>query len=584
MNKMCKKLLEKLPIKNLDLRNPWLITAICLTVGAGGTLACMGINGAIKKNELDNIQNNISTCDFVEGECGSIDNKEVLSDWEQEILPNEKFTFITVRNDMISLEQLQKAIDESKDIGLIVKPTNYTYASIYKTIDSVKAMLNKYEITCPILYDISELMDSDTIIANCRLAEEFCNKLSANGCYVGIYGKEEDMKVFSDKFIEATNTHSLDLYDKMVVIDSPLSGDLSNIDTSVGNMFQFSNGAILWKYQLSKIIKERGINNPSNFIGEYTYCIEPGDSLYYIANAYDISARDLMEYNDLTSDIIYPNDEIIIPNNYTDKEALKVVDYNNLDFEIDDNVEDNESNISRDSGQFNRLVKGIDVSSWQGEIDWDIVKEQVDFAILRLCDFSCIDENGNVELDTEFLRNMQACEEKSIPVGVYYFSRATTKEEAQRESEFVAEQLKNYTLEYPVYMDAETPELENLMEYNPEQFESLVSAALGTLEDYGYYPGIYANKSRVDNILHLSDKYTFWLTSNETYDQDVKFIEFKNPTFSVEFMPNADVEMYQYSAYGRVDGIEDNVVDVDYASATLSENIINEGYAKVKTY
>ena len=556
--------------------------AIAAGVTAGILLiSSAGCNNVAKNSNKGFITNKIASCKFVTNQYGSVDGKVKLDAVEESVLSDHNFVFLSMKNDGVPFDDIEQAKKDGKDIGLIVTPNDETYSSMYKTVDAVKGLIKEYDINCPILYDISKYMSDDSIKANCKLAEEFCNKLSANGCYVGLYGKKDDMKTFSDKFVETVHTHSIDLYDKMVVLDSEIEDEISDKDLTMGNMFEFANGAVLWKYELSKIIENRGLNEEKNFTEDYVYTVNDGDDISTISDTYDISAKDLMEYNDMKSDMIYPGDQIVVPNNYTDSSGLVVEEDTSYVEATPDSVEE-QPVVSNDSGQIGRIVTGIDVSAWQGDIDWEKVKPQIDYAILRLCDFSCVDENGNVQIDSKFLQNMEACERLNIPVGVYYFSRATNSEEARKEAEFVADQLMDYTLEYPVYLDAETEELESMMFYQPEQFEDLAAASLGYLQSRGYYTGIYTGVTDSVNIMHMSDNQSFWLTSHETYDNEVNVANFDGSNYNLVYTPDSKVNAYQYCQKGSIDGIEGEI-DVDYATIELSRTIEQGGYNKPKS-
>lgn len=420
-------------------------------------------------------------------------------------------------------------------------------------------------------------MSDQYIRANCLLAEEFCNKLSANGCYIALAGSSDNLQEFAEKFQEFTETHSTDLYDKMVFLEEKESlDDLYSIPNC--NMAMLDTGIVLWKHNLSDVIKKESLNDEHKFIGEYSYTIKHGDYLEQIANNYNMKVEDLAAYNEIDPNKIYPEEEIIIPNNYSNLEE------NIINSIIEEDKE--KTNTKKYLGdieteRLTSLLKGIDVSEYQGDIDWDLVKEDVDFAILRLCDFYHRTSTDDCLLDKKFLYNILACEEKNIPVGIYYFSRATTKEEAINEAEFVAEKLKEYSLEYPVYMDVETEYLNNLIVNSKEEFKIIAQAAMETLEANGYFSGIYCNRNVFKNIEDLSNKYTFWLTSNKTYNQQVDFTSFKEENFPILYTPNNNVAIYQYSECGKVAGINGNV-DIDYATNILEKVIEENGYSKVK--
>ena len=95
---------------------------------------------------------------------------------------------------------------------------------------------------------------------------------------------------------------------------------------------------------------------------------------------------------------------------------------------------------------------GIDVSEWQGNIDWEKVKaDGIDFAILR-CGFGMDQTNQD---DSKFLRNAKECERLGIPYGVYLYSYATNTSRAASEADHVLRLLKGRSLSYPVYFDME---------------------------------------------------------------------------------------------------------------------------------
>lgn len=541
-----------------------------LIIGATAILlsAVLGFNGlsfALKREKKETIGKNISSSNFIDGEYGSIESKLSLDSAEKEVLQKQDFVFIKVENNTISEKEIEKAIEEGKEIGLIVRPTEYTYAAIYETIDKVKEIVAKYEINCPILYDISAYMEPDTIEANCKLAEEFCNKLSANNCYVGLYGNLKDMDSFTEAFGKIIESHSVEVYDKMIVLNQGLTEQIDKKVLDKGNMFCFKNGAILWKHDLAQIIEDNGLNEEENFTDEFIYTVEEGDSLYYIADLYDISLTNLKRYNHLISDTIQPGDEIKIPNNYTKKSGVEVPSNNK---EI--TFEEREQN--RDSGQLNRIVAGIDVSAWQGEIDWNKVKDETDYAIIRIGDFINIDENGNLIIDSQFYRNMEECKKYNIAVGVYYYSRATTKEEATIEAQQVVELLKGYALEYPLYIDIETNYQKEIMFYHPDEFEDMFSPAIDIINNAGFYPGIYGSKNDAANIMHMSDKCSFWLTSHDTYDNENSVTDLKETDTPIVYFPNEQIDSFQYSQYGSVAGIN-GYADIDYATKELEEKV-----------
>jgi GH25 family lysozyme M1 (1,4-beta-N-acetylmuramidase) len=128
------------------------------------------------------------------------------------------------------------------------------------------------------------------------------------------------------------------------------------------------------------------------------------------------------------------------------------------------------------------LAFGIDVSSWQGAIDWSKAKNDIDFAILHISD--------SLELDDRFLEYATNCENLDIPYGVYCFSYALSVSEAIEEAEFVIDTLKahGYNPELPIWYDMEWKTQGNLSTSLKEQ---ILTAFCDTIAEAGYQPGFY---------------------------------------------------------------------------------------------
>lgn len=186
-------------------------------------------------------------------------------------------------------------------------------------------------------------------------------------------------------------------------------------------------------------------------------------------------------------------------------------------------------------------AKGIDVSAWQGQIDWKTVAAYgMDFAILR------ITEAGNVT-DKYFERNYTECQKYNIPTGVYKYSYAMTIAEIQSEARKVVSVLNGRELQYPVWLDLEYNNQRSLGAENihkmAEAFEKIITAA-------GYKFGIYCNVDWYMNVIcsHLK-KYDFWIARYPAND-DGWLQERLRPDFGVG---------WQYSSKAKIPGINGTV-------------------------
>lgn len=186
------------------------------------------------------------------------------------------------------------------------------------------------------------------------------------------------------------------------------------------------------------------------------------------------------------------------------------------------------------------ILKGIDVSYCQNEVDWDAAKASglVDFAILRAGYGREI-----FQVDTQFERNYAACKRLGIPVGVYWYSYATTAAEAEQEAKVCLKTIRGKQFEYPVAFDIE--EARSL-----PQADALCTAFCNALEKQGYYAAIYTFKSALENNISAAIK--------SRYDIFLSHVGVQQTSYAGAY------GLWQYSWTGRILGISGDV-DLDYA-------------------
>lgn len=198
------------------------------------------------------------------------------------------------------------------------------------------------------------------------------------------------------------------------------------------------------------------------------------------------------------------------------------------------------------------VKRGIDVSSHQGEIDWEQVKGQIDYAIIR-CGYGADRESQD---DIYFKRNADECTRLGIPFGVYLYSYADNIEWSSSEVEHVLRLVQGYQLEYPIYYDIEDKVQANL---SNEALTDIVVNFCDQLEKKGYYVGVYANLN-------------WWNTklNSEKLNQYAKWVARYNTVLGY------DAGMWQYSSTGSIAGIQGNI-DLDYCYVNYPEAIIKAG-------
>lgn len=197
-------------------------------------------------------------------------------------------------------------------------------------------------------------------------------------------------------------------------------------------------------------------------------------------------------------------------------------------------------------------IKGIDVSAWQGKIDWKTVADYgMGFAILR------ITEAGNV-VDSQFENNLAGCNKYNIPVGVYKYSYAMTIAEIQREARKVVSTLNGRRIQFPVFLDLE---YNNQRSLGSESIHKMADAFLEIVEAAGYKFAIYCNVDWYENVIcsHLK-KYDFWIARYPAND-DGWLQERLRPDFGVG---------WQYSSKAKIPGI----------SGTVDRNVYYKDYSE----
>ena len=205
-----------------------------------------------------------------------------------------------------------------------------------------------------------------------------------------------------------------------------------------------------------------------------------------------------------------------------------------------------------ENGEFQYLTdgqvtshKGIDVSSHQGNIDWNLVAQDgVEFAIIRV-GYRGYGSEGRLVVDEKFENNIKGATAAGIKVGVYFFSQAINEAELLEEANLVLEQIAPYKIECPVVYDVEKTSAQGRMNaISVEERTQLTKLFCQTIADAGYRPMIYHNTEMgalLINIAELED-YDKWYAS---YSDQM-------------FYPH-DYKICQYSDKGKIQGISTDV-------------------------
>lgn len=187
---------------------------------------------------------------------------------------------------------------------------------------------------------------------------------------------------------------------------------------------------------------------------------------------------------------------------------------------------------------------GIDVSKWNGDIDWDKVKNAgVEFAIIRAGYRGSV--TGSLVVDPYFDTNMKGAAVSGVATGVYFFTQAVNEVEAVEEASAVLNLVRQYDIDYPIFIDTEGAGGSGRADGLDQETRTLVCEAFcRTIENAGYEAGIYGSRNWYNNNLAMDrlERYHIWLA------------EYRNiPLYQGYY------QMWQYTSKGRIDGIKGNV-------------------------
>lgn len=194
---------------------------------------------------------------------------------------------------------------------------------------------------------------------------------------------------------------------------------------------------------------------------------------------------------------------------------------------------------------------GIDVSTWNGTIDWNqVAKSGVSYAIIR-CGYRGTTQGGLIE-DNKFATNAKNATGAGIKIGVYFFTQAVSEAEAVEEASMCLSMVEGYKLTYPIFIDVESGSGNARANgLSKESRTAIVKAFCKTISNSGYKAGIYANKNWLTNKLNTSELtgYTIWLAQYSSA-----------PTYTA-----TRYDLWQYSSQGSIKGISGNVdLDLSY--------------------
>lgn len=212
-------------------------------------------------------------------------------------------------------------------------------------------------------------------------------------------------------------------------------------------------------------------------------------------------------------------------------------------------------------------TNGIDVSKWQGKIDWEKVKQSgIEFAFIRI---GYRGENGTIYKDDNADYNIQQAQKAGVLVGVYFFSTAVSKSEAVEEAQWTAQAIEGYSISYPVVYDCEGFDRvsSRMHSLTKEERTNNALAFLKEISYIGYDAMFYGPLNELKDsaewdIERIEKKYKVWVA------------QYPSVTYPEKVAPdyNRELHAWQYTNKGSVTGVSGNVdMVVCYFKMKLAE-------------
>ena len=195
---------------------------------------------------------------------------------------------------------------------------------------------------------------------------------------------------------------------------------------------------------------------------------------------------------------------------------------------------------------------GIDVSKWQGDIDFKKVKDAgASFVMIRVG--SQKGTGGEYVIDPYFKQNIENAIENDLKVGIYFYSYADSEKEAKKQANWIIKQIKDYEISLPIVFDFESFDAFNEMELSIFGLNEIANTFIETVDKAGYKGVLYGSKNYLNAIwkYHTAPVWLAHYTDKTNYE--------------------GEYFMWQMCDDGKIDGI-DGYVDIDILYKNSSEN------------
>lgn len=451
----------------------------------GTPIMLLNIGAKIYSNSITNLKDNSKD--------NTIGYDAFYNDYNFKVHNNNFVMLHVKKNSDINYlkESIIKCNNSNISLGIILDTEANNFYNIYSDIDLLQAIVNEHKIDYPIYCNIDNIMENKDLnsVQKQELIKAFVDKSSRSDMAIGIYGKDSNLCACNDYVYDLSSYDCFLVQDKK---DIQYKGKYNIVKDLKGN--------IKAKTDLSKEISRKNLNQSSKLVLSRKYKVQKGETYFSISLKFGLSENDLREYNDI--DELKENDIIMIPNYYK-----TITDNDEVEYSY-------------------AVARGIDISDYQTEIDWDTVSKTSDYVIVEVGRSTMTTNKylGSVrdQISNALSHNLSLglyfCIESEMPVDMY-------REQLNNYLKDLEEDTKDLNINknnIPIFIDFETYSDKN-------DYYELMECCSNICKSYGYNKiGIYGNNYTLTQIsssmkkngenIELSDtEYYVWKSGGSQY-------------------------------------------------------------------
>lgn len=489
-------------------------------------------------NVIPNFEYGIDGNDFVILDVGSYKNFKV-----SKLLTNYKLKYC-----------------DKKDIenGLIISTNADTEGEILKEVLYLKDIMKEYNTELPVYLNIDKIVQNSSLDNSRKrnLITSFLEKCTTNNIYVGVTGKDTNLKLMKDNL-------GIDDYDALVIKNNDTISYDGNYNYYVENKKIYKKNEEL---DLAKVIKEKDLNNKDRFRGDATYTYHKGDSLDEIALTTGLSVDDILYYNNIRHFPSLLQDfsirDLIFDKNLSDGQKLYIPSTTAKAKSINDSEK-----VEYEKSE--ELLRGADISAYNTVSNWEDMAKQFQYLILKA--------GEGTTKDPKYESFASSAAQNNIPIGIYVVNTADSRlneddirKQVEQEAALAIEQASYRQVDYPIYIDLEKARTEKIED---KDLKIILETWYKKIVEAGYIPGIYASGSiatKIHNSIDesLYNEYSLWYAYGEKYSVPTSYDQVGSPSGSGLYAWNRDdVVMQQASeaGTGSAGGNSSGYIDVDYS-------------------